>query len=213
MQPRPETQPDHGSARLTITALIPVKSLELGKSRLSDELDLANRIQLTHDSLRRVVHALQSVPSIDRIVVISRDEQVAGWAADWRVSHLREQHRGLNAALREARARFADAPAILVLPSDLVAVSSIDILAMVSAADGAADARCVVIAPDRHGQGTNALLLRPPDVIDFDFGSGSAKRHAARARERDIEPVWYHSDSISLDLDLPEDLDLYWDQW
>lgn len=211
MQHPPRTVPAQPGPDLRVTALIPVKALQRGKSRLSDQLDLANRIQLTHDSLRRVVHVLHSVPRVERIVVISRDEQVAEWARDWHAVHLREQHLGLNAALREARAQFAHAQAILVVPSDLAAVSAVDISAMVAAA--ANDRPCVVIAPDRHGQGTNALLLRPPNVIDFDFGAGSAQRHAARARDRDVEPIWYRSDSISLDLDSPEDLDLYWDQW
>jgi 2-phospho-L-lactate guanylyltransferase len=73
--------------------------------------------------------------------------------------------------------------------------------------------RCVVIAPDRHGQGTNALLLRPPDVIDFQFGPRSAQMHARRALDAGAQLRWFRSDSICLDLDSPEDLALYLDQW
>ena len=37
--------------------------------------------------------------------------------------------------------------------------------------------------PDRHGTGTNALLLTPPDVIAPSFGAGSRERHERLARE------------------------------
>ncbi|MCS6848782.1 MAG: hypothetical protein RMN52_13845, partial [Anaerolineae bacterium] len=110
-------------AGFLVTAFIPVKPLVHGKSRLSGQLDLARRIELTHDSLRRVVHTLQSTAGIGDIVIISRDAQVADWAERWRVGHMREHRRGLNAALREARGRYAHASAVLVLPSDLAALS------------------------------------------------------------------------------------------
>lgn len=196
-----------------LTALIPVKSLSLGKSRLSGQYDLDHRIRLTHDSLRRAVHVLQSVSRVNEIVVISRDGRVAEWAEGWRISFIHEHQSGLNAALHEARSRYADAGAILVLPSDLVALSVTDVQAMLEAADQADEARCVVIAPDRHGHGTNALLLKPPNVIDFEFGMDSAARHAERAFSSGVQPIWFRSDSISLDLDSPDDVELYLDQW
>ncbi|WP_169237474.1 2-phospho-L-lactate guanylyltransferase [Candidatus Roseilinea sp. NK_OTU-006] len=195
-----------------VTAFIPVKPLNDGKSRLSGKLDLAHRIELTRSSLRRIVHTLQSTPGVGDIIVISRDARVAAWAECWRVGHMREHRRGLNAALREARARYARASAVLVLPSDLAALSLTDVQGMLAAAQHAGE-RCVVIAPDRHGRGTNALLLKPPDVIDFDFGANSALRHARRALAHGIQPIWFRSDSICLDLDSPDDLDLYLDQW
>jgi len=199
-------------AQLSVAAFIPVKPLTKVKSRLSGHLDLSRRIQLTHDSLRHVVHVLKSVSQIDPIVIISRDPQVANWANDLGVAHLREHGHGLNAALREARARYVHAPAILVIPSDLVALSSADVQGLLAQAAGSSE-RCVVIAPDRHGHGTNALLLRPPDVIDFEFGPRSAERHAQRALAAGVQPRWFHSDSICLDLDSPDDLALYLDQW
>jgi len=211
---------DDGSA-FFVTAFIPVKALAHGKSRLSAHLTLDDRIQLTYESLRHIVHVLQSVPRVREIVIISRDPQVAEWARAWRVSHIREQQGGLNEALREARAAHAEADAILVLPSDLAALSTTDVTGMIRALDerdkGAGahddDGRGVLIAPDRHGRGTNALLLRPPHVIDFAFGASSAGRHIDAARAAGVSPIVFRSDSISLDLDSPEDYALYWDQW
>jgi len=197
---------------LRVAAFIPVKSLTKVKTRLSSRLDLQRRIQLTHDSLRHIVHALKAVPQIDPIVIISRDPQVKGWADNWGVAHLRERGRSLNAALREARTQYAQAPAILIVPSDLVALSTADVQGLLGQAASSGE-RCVVIAPDRHGCGTNALLLRPPDVIEFEFGPHSAARHARRALAAGVQPIWFRSDSICLDLDSPDDLELYLDQW
>lgn len=204
-----------GSRRLlstsNVTAFIPVKSLALGKSRLSSTLDLDRRMQLTRESLQRVVYVLQHSRGIAEIVVISVDEAVADWAGVWRVTFLREQKLGLNEALTQARQHFAHAPAILIMPSDLAAVSVNDVESMIAASE-AVEPR-VVIAPDRHGHGTNALLLKPPDAINFAFGPNSAQIHIAQAESQGIQPVVFHSESISLDLDSPDDLELYWGQW
>jgi 2-phospho-L-lactate guanylyltransferase len=214
-QPPTEDAGPQGSRRLVstpfVTALIPVKSLAAGKSRLSRTLDLERRMQLTRESLRRVVHVLQNTHAIAEIVVISVDEAVAEWADVWRVTFLREEKRGLNEALAQARQHVALAPAILVLHSDLAALSVNDVESMIALCD--AGERCVVIAPDRHGHGTNALLLKPPAVIDFEFGVNSAHRHIALAEAQGVQPILYHSESISLDLDSPDDLELYWGQW
>ena len=63
----------------------------------------------------------------------------------------------------------------------------------------------VVLAPDRHGTGTNALALRPPNVIDVSFGVDSRATHRAAAETagaayREVDGP------LSVDLDTPEDL-------
>jgi 2-phospho-L-lactate guanylyltransferase len=64
----------------------------------------------------------------------------------------------------------------------------------------------VVIVPDRHGTGTNALLLSPPDVMVPAFGDGSFGRHVALARAAGVEPRVVEVPSLGLDIDTPEDL-------
>jgi 2-phospho-L-lactate/phosphoenolpyruvate guanylyltransferase len=192
--------------------VIPVKTLALGKSRLSVALSPEHRVRLTEDVLRRLIHLLRGERRVDAIAVVSRDPQLRLWLRGRRVRLLRESGEGLNAALSEARAQLPGVAALLVLPSDLAALSAHDVAAMLDAA-ASPDGPCVVIAPDRHGAGTNALLVRPPGLIDFQFGPDSAARHAAAARAAGVEPVVYRSDSIALDLDSPEDYELYSGQW
>lgn len=197
---------------LDVTALIPVKPLPQGKSRLRGVLSAESRVQLVHDSLRHVLYAVRAVPEVRRAVVVSRDPQVAEWAGWLGVAHFRERRRGLNAALEEARAHVAWADMLLVLPADLVALSVVDVRELIRRA-GEVPGKCVVIAPDRRGRGTNALLLKPPTAIPFAFGKDSALRHARLAQARGANLVWYRSDSVALDVDCADDLEMYWAQW
>lgn len=210
-----DNHPALGAAASPVTALIPVKTLASGKSRLSGHLTPEQRVALTEETLRRLLHILRANPRIGEIAVVTRDPAVIQWLHGRGVTLLPETRDsppdGLNAALRGARAALPGAMALLVLPADLVAVTAHDIAAMIGLAD--AGAPSVVIAPDRLDQGTNALLLRPPGVIDFAFGERSAARHAAAAAETGAATHWYRSDSIALDLDAPEDYDIYTSQW
>jgi 2-phospho-L-lactate guanylyltransferase len=98
----------------------------------------------------------------------------------------------------------AGAGALLVLPTDLPLVSSDALGRLVSQL---ADARrpLVVLVPDRHARGTNALLLAPPDAIEFCFGGDSRAAHVACARSRDAHIVELDGD-LTIDLDTPDDL-------
>ncbi len=200
--------------RPRVTALIPVKSLALGKSRLSGALALPQRIQLTEDTLRRLLHLLHGNADIVAVTVVTRDDDVRRWLNGRRVRVLNDAGAGLNDALEGARAQLMlpEDGALLVLPADLAAISAADIDGMIQACvampeDG------VVIAPDRHGRGTNALLLRPPGVIPFCFGADSARAHAEAALNARVAVTYWRSESTGLDLDDPEDLERYNDQW
>ena len=64
----------------------------------------------------------------------------------------------------------------------------------------------VVLVPDRHGRGTNTLLVAPPGAIEFCFGGDSRVAHAACARENGARLVELLDSPLALDLDTPEDL-------
>jgi 2-phospho-L-lactate guanylyltransferase len=190
-----------------MVALIPVKQLDQAKSRLQRELSLEARAQLMHDTLRRTVHALQSSNLCERISIVTLDERVKSWAREWGVSVISEHRNGLNEALSEARGECDRAKSVLVVHGDVAWLEAEDVRAMAALAEVGEHA--VVIAPDRHDKGTNAMLLKPPCLIDFAYGEGSAHRHAQLAREAGVEPIWYRSTSVSLDIDVAADLKLY----
>jgi 2-phospho-L-lactate guanylyltransferase len=189
--------------RPTVVA-IPVREFEGAKSRLGAVLDAEERRDLVTRLLRRTVGAALTTPGVVEVVVVSPDPEVLAVASEAGARPLTQRSRGLNPALHEARAAVRPGHRLLVMPSDLPAVTAAAIGAVLAAGD-AAGPPCVVLAPDRHGRGTNALLLDPPDVIDPAFGGDSRAGHAwlassAEARFVEVAGV------LGLDLDTPDDL-------
>ncbi len=64
----------------------------------------------------------------------------------------------------------------------------------------------VAVIPDRHGTGTNALVLAPPSAIVPSFGEGSKERHVEAARAAGIPYAVEELPSLGLDLDTPADI-------
>lgn len=192
--------------RSLVHAVIPIGSLGGAKSRLGAVLDAEERHDLATRLAESTIRAALATPGIAETIVITPDDEVRGLALAAGARPILQRTTGLNAGLREARDEViaAGASAMLILPIDLPMISP---EALTTIVDVMADAPhpLVAIVPDRHGRGTNALLLAPPDVIDVCFGGDShAAHHAAAAAvgARIIEldgPLTY-------DLDTPDDL-------
>ena len=194
-----------------LVAIVPVRTLEGAKSRLGDSLDAEERQDLVRMLLERTIRAAEQVPEIESVVVVSPDPAVLELAMHGGATPLQQVGEGLNEGLEQAVgwAIAGGASAVLVLAGDLPSVSGDSIGEIVATAAAAASpARSiVVVVPDRHGRGTNALLLSPPDAIGFAFGIDSAVAHEAAARAANALSVEVGG-PLALDLDLPEDLSL-----
>ena len=189
-----------------IIAIIPVGSIEGAKSRLGAVLDAEERHDLALRLAKTTIRAAVETPEIDETLVVTPDDAVRELALRAGARPIRQRSRGLNDGLREARdeAIAAGAEAILVLPIDIPRVSPDSLAPLVRQAMHA-PAPLVAIVPDRHGRGTNALVLRPPDVIDFCFGGDSREAHLAAARTAGAT-VEIIDGPLTLDIDTPEDL-------
>ena len=194
-----------GSPR--VIALVPVGTLEGAKSRLGGALDAEERHDLAVRLLRRTLAATAATPGIAETIVITPDDEVRAIALEEGARPIRQRSQGLNRGLREARADAiaAGADAILVVPIDLPLVSA-DALGEVLAPLAAPTRPLVVLVPDRHGRGTNALLVAPPDAIEFAFGGDSRAAHADCAADAAARLVELAGGPLGLDLDTPEDL-------
>jgi 2-phospho-L-lactate guanylyltransferase len=188
-----------------IVAVIPVGELERAKSRLGEVLDAEERRDLVIALLQRTLAATGGTPRIAETLVVTPDDEVAAIARVAGARVIRQTDRGLNHVLDDARRAAVDdgATALLVLPADLPGVSPVAIGAILTTLDERSPV--VAIVPDRHGRGTNSLLLSPPGVIHFAFGGDSrvAHRHEAEAASARVVEL---DGPLSLDVDTPEDL-------
>lgn len=200
---------EHGRPPSTI-AIIPVRSLEGSKSRLGAVLDAEERRDLAETLARRTISAAVAASRVAETLVITPDDDVRALALELGARPLRQRTSGLNEGLREARdeAIAGGAEAILVVPIDVprVSASAIDEIVAAGEAEVARgiDALVAIVA-DRHGRGTNALLLRPPGIIDFRFGGDSRDAHLAAAAAAGAAVVELGG-PLRLDVDTADDL-------
>lgn len=187
-------------------AVLPVKPLAQGKSRLAATLPPPLRLSLNRRMLHHVLDVLAETRSIVQTIVVSRDCSVLAMAKREGFVPLREQGDGLNAALTQAT-RFAlahSAEAVLNLPGDLPLIGASDLEA---AWAFALERPAVVIAPSRNDGGTNLLLVRPPGLLEYRFGPGSFASHCHQARALGVPLFIVRSTQFAFDVDTPDDLE------
>jgi 2-phospho-L-lactate guanylyltransferase len=193
------------------TAIVPVKRFGAAKQRLGDVIDQRARGRLIGAMLEDVLNALGRSRLVERIIVVTgekRAEQIALRAAQritLPLEVLREpaDHGHSEAAvLGIIRALSLGATCAALLPGDCPLIDAVELDDALSRATD----DTVAVIPDRHGTGTNGLILSPPDAIGPAFGPGSRDRHLERARNRGLGAVLEPVSSLGLDLDTPEDL-------
>lgn len=193
---------------MTLWAIIPVKPLRRGKSRLSGVLSLEARTALNHYLLSNTLDILASVREIEYTLVVSRDPEALTIAREYGARTVQEQGSPqLNIALTRATmvAMSHSVQGVLIVPADLPLITVDDIHEVIKRSS---DPPVVVITPDRHQQGTNALLISPPGLIHYDFGAGSFQRHCIQAMKAGARLEICERSSVALDIDFPEDLEL-----
>ncbi len=188
-----------------IAALVPVKALDQANRRLANLLSQDERRRLALAMLEDVLRALQAVPCVDHLALVSPDADVLARAEKLGAEPLSEPPlcRGVNQALAHASAALAGrgADALLVVAADLPAALPADI----EAALDALPEKGVAVAPT-HDRGTGAIALRPPDAIPFRFGRRSSVAHKREAVARGLPARVLHLASLSRDVDEPDDL-------
>jgi 2-phospho-L-lactate/phosphoenolpyruvate guanylyltransferase len=189
-----------------VVAVVPVGTLEGSKSRLGETLDAEERRDLATRLLTRTLAAALATPGLAETLVVTPDDEVREIAARAGARPIRQRSQGLNAGLRQARDDVvaSGADAILVVPLDLPLISPEALAGVLQPLDDPARP-LVVLVPDRHGRGTNALLVAPPDAIEFGFGGDSRRAHQACAADAGARYVELDG-PLSIDLDTPDDL-------
>ena len=182
-------------------AVLPVKSYARAKQRLGDAI--GERQELAAAMVADVLDALAAVPGIDHVVVVTAEPLAARAAEDAGAIVIDDPEeagqsaaaaRGIDAALVRGAER------VLLVPGDCPTLDPREVATLLERRGG------VVIVPDRHGSGTNALLLEPPQVMPPSFGAGSFARHAALASAAGADVKVAELPSLGLDVDTPADL-------
>jgi 2-phospho-L-lactate guanylyltransferase len=187
---------------MSVWAIIPVKPFEDGKTRLASVLGAAERHALNCAFLTHTLETALSVLPASNIVVVSRSHEVQAIARAHAVAALSDTMNTLNGALASGRKYAGDADAVLSLSADLPLLTPHDLLAMLEVSSP----RAVTIASDRHGTGTNALLLRPRELISYTYGPMSFDAHCRAAAEVHAALVVVNRPGLQFDIDTPEDL-------
>lgn len=186
--------------------VLPIKSFGAAKTRLGNLLGTGSRRALAQAMSSDVLGALRRARGVDVIAVVTGDPLVQSAAAGSAVTVLPDAHeRGQSAAaqigIRHALESGFDR--VLLVPGDtpLLDPAEVDALLARSEESGVE----AVIVPDRHGEGTNALLLTPPSALEPSFGPDSLARHRAAAEAAGLNFTVERVPSLEIDVDTPDD--------
>jgi 2-phospho-L-lactate/phosphoenolpyruvate guanylyltransferase len=188
-------------------AIVPVKRFAEAKQRLASGLDEASRQALAAAMLGDVLEAIAAARTVDRTVLVSGDPLAQEIAAETTggvevVPDPADEGHNVAARAGIARAEAEGASCAVLLPGDCPLLAPRDLDRLLTGVP----ARYAGIVPDRHGSGTNALVLSPPDAIEPSFGEGSRERHVAAARAAGVPFEVEEVPSLGLDLDTLADL-------
>jgi 2-phospho-L-lactate/phosphoenolpyruvate guanylyltransferase len=201
-----------GADLSSLHAIVPVRTIGGGKSRLGVALDAEERETLILGMLRRELGVLRDWGGAEQIYVITPDDGLAALARATGAQPVLQSGEGLNEAITEARrlAIARGATAVLILPADLPLVTAEALDRVRDAADAAVAAgsgrAVVVLVPADARGGTNGLMLSPPDVIAPCFGPSSLEQHLRAAAAADASVQVVVDPALAFDLDTPEDL-------
>ena len=194
---------------MSVWVLVPVKPLNRAKSRLSAVLAPEQRAALAEKTLRRTLSVVGSLPQAMGTLVISRDSHALAIAREMGSHTVQESGTPeLNKALMRATRVLASwrADSVLILPADIPLVNAEDLTKIVRLGQAK---NSVVIASDHQQDGTNVLFVRPPGMFSYAYGDNSFDTHRRLARLAQANLHIYESERLKLDLDTPEDLELY----
>jgi 2-phospho-L-lactate guanylyltransferase len=186
--------------------LIPVKSMSAGKSRLMPFLENGTRRQLNELFVYRALETAGTFPGREHTAFVSECDEVIALVEAYGVLAIRQTAGpGLNAAAMQgvAELRRRSLRPVLLMPCDEPMVRPADLrrIAAIGTTRGG-----IVICPDKHGTGTNAMFIPQDAQMQFHFGEGSLLRHCREARRIGFPPTVHYNPRIAFDIDAPQDL-------
>jgi len=190
---------------MSAVAVVTAKHFSEAKQRMADSLDLELRRELVEAMLADVLEAVCDARMIDTTVVVTGEPAAAALAESFG-AELVPDPGGIGhsaaALLGIDRALDLGAETVILLPGDCPLLEPRELDHLLTGVPSP----FVTVVPDRHGTGTNSLVLSPPGAIEPSFGEGSCRRHLGLAREAGVPGVTEEVDGLALDLDTPADI-------
>ena len=187
-----------------IFAILPVKSPQNAKQRLTGFLAIEDREALARMLYRQTLAALCQAQGIDRVVVATSDAEVADHARRAGALVFEESQQVSHSASADAaclRAMEMGASTVLLVPIDVPTVTPADFSRLAAAARPG-----LIVVPSSDGTGTNALVRTPPNCIESRFGPGSFRAHLDQARSKGLDADVLRLPGLMFDIDTPEDV-------
>jgi 2-phospho-L-lactate guanylyltransferase len=187
-------------------AILPVKRFAAAKARLADDLSAGTRRALTESMVTDVLMALRRTKAIDEVLVVTSEPTAEAIGHGYGAKVIPdpvEEGQSAAALIGIAHAIERGATRVLLVPGDCPALDPLEVTELL---DRPALGRSVTLVPDRHGTGTNALVLVPPDVIVPVFGDDSRARHEQAAAAAGVPCAVEHVSTLLIDVDTGDDL-------
>jgi 2-phospho-L-lactate guanylyltransferase len=190
-------------------AVVAVKDLRHAKTRLSSRFSPDQRRDLTLAMLADVLASLSRVPQLEGLLLVTPAKELSAVASRFGAEVLEDPKsegytQAIEIAVRELDRRRVSS--MLAIPGDVPSLTPDEILRVLASLGPPPSA---VLVPSHDGRGTNAALVCPPTALPLRFGEPSFLLHVERARELQIRTQVLRLPGLSLDLDTPEDVDLF----
>jgi 2-phospho-L-lactate guanylyltransferase len=187
-------------------ALVPVKEICFSKQRLANVLDQPERQGLVLAMLRDVLTAIRGVEEFDGVLLVSRSQEAKDLSRDFVTDTFVESagsdhSRAVIEGNRYLRERYR-AECSIAISGDIPRVTSKDIRDIIRQHDR------LTLMPNASGEGTNAIMMSPPNLITCQFGGASLERHVASADAAGLSAQVVKNVNIGHDIDNPRDLEL-----
>jgi 2-phospho-L-lactate/phosphoenolpyruvate guanylyltransferase len=187
-----------------IFAILPVKSPQNAKQRLTGFLSVEQRETLARILYKQTLAALCQASGIDQVVVATSDEKVAEHARSVGVFVFEEDKQVSHSVSADAaclRAMEMGASTAMLVPIDVPTVTPEDFSTLAASARPG-----LIVVPSSDGTGTNALVRMPPNCIESRFGPGSFRAHLDQALSKGLHADVLRLPGLMFDIDTPEDV-------
>jgi 2-phospho-L-lactate/phosphoenolpyruvate guanylyltransferase len=188
---------------MNATVLIPIKALKNAKSRLAKHINPKQREQLMLLLLKHIIKTVKAVDNDLEIYVVSFDKKVIKTANLLGIKNISEKISGHNRSLTFAAKKINQNKPVLALSVDLPLLTKTDIeqLFLLSKKND------IVLAQSKEKTGTNAVIMKTPLLIPYQFGENSLIKFISTTKEKSLTVKTYFNDNFAFDVDTIKDLE------